>query len=294
MPCYHPMLGYRARIPGASGKRAIVFNVNEGFADMTVNVPCGQCVGCRLERSRQWAIRCMHEASMHEQNCFITLTFDNENLDPEGSLRKEDFQKFMKRLRKRTGAAVRYYHCGEYGSKLSRPHHHACLFGYDFPDRYLFIQREGVALYRSPLLESLWPFGISSVGEVTFESAAYVARYIMKKQLGKGAEEFYRGKIPEYTTMSRRPGIGSSWYEKFKDDVYPSDEVFVRRGVRCKPPKYYDALFDLENPEEFAEIKRSRIKAARSRDADQSEDRLAAREKVTLARVGKLKRSIEE
>ena len=120
-------------------------------------MPCGQCIGCRLERSRQWAIRCVHEASLWPDNCFVTLTFDDDNIISSGSLVKADFQKFMKRLRKRFGKGVRYFHCGEYGDLLGRPHHHACLFNFSFPDRYLWSSSGGVNLYRSPTLEELWP-----------------------------------------------------------------------------------------------------------------------------------------
>ncbi len=197
-----------------------------------IQLPCGQCSGCRLERSRSWAVRCVHEASLHDENCFITLTFNNHYLDPIGSLDKRTFQLFMKRLRKEIAPGkVRFFHCGEYGSKMKRPHHHACLFGFDFPDKWLFDTREGVDLYRSPMLERLWPFGFSTIGEVTFESAAYVARYISKKINGELAPAHYArvdhktgemfSILPEYITMSLRPGIAGAWFDKFEGDVFP-------------------------------------------------------------------------
>ena len=121
MACYTPLKGYRSTELTKNGKRKIVFNRNHGFADLPVTVPCGQCIGCRLERSRQWAIRCTHEASLWEKNCFITLTYNDENLPKDGSLDVTHFQKFMKRLRKKHGAGIRFYHCGEYGDKFGFP-----------------------------------------------------------------------------------------------------------------------------------------------------------------------------
>lgn len=242
-----------------------------------MTVPCGQCIGCRLGRSRDWALRCMHEASLHENNCFITLTYNNENLPADGSLHKSHWQKFMKRLRKYSGAKIRYYHCGEYGAKLLRPHYHACLFGFDFPDKYLWEQRPGKDdLYRSDLLEKCWPFGYSSIGELTFNSAAYVARYILKKVNGDKADDHYihiddQGVVhklqPEYTTMSRNKGIGQGWIEKYADDCYPHDFVAFRdRGRRIrkmKPPRYYDLHYEVVNPDQWNEVKRARKRASK-------------------------------
>ena len=106
MPCYSPLTGYVSREPSKNGKFPIVFDPKKGWIDRSVTVPCGQCIGCLLERSRQWAMRCSHEASLYDENCFITLTYDDEHLPPDGCLNKEHFQKFMKRLRKRFGSGV--------------------------------------------------------------------------------------------------------------------------------------------------------------------------------------------
>ena len=291
MPCYHPITGYRSRVVNPSGKRSIVFNPRDGYTDLPVTVPCGQCIGCRLERSRQWAIRCVHEASLHDENCFVTLTFDDAHLDPEGSLRKEDFQKFMKRLRRKRGA-VRYFHCGEYGDLNNRPHHHACLFGINFPDREMWSTNNGVPMFVSEELSELWPFGYATIGEVTFESAAYVARYIMKKQTGKEAQAYYGSRIPPYNTMSRRPGIGSDWIDRYQGDVYPGDFVVIRNDVICKPPKFYDTRLDLTDPLQFRAIKRGRVEDASRRAADNTLDRLAAREDCKIKQLTQLKRII--
>lgn len=293
MPCYHPLHGYRSQEVNDSGKRSIVFNPRDGYSDMPVTVPCGQCIGCRLERSRQWAVRCVHEASMYEDNCFITLTFNDQNLPLNSSLNKSDFQKFMKRLRKYyNGKKIRYFHCGEYGSKLDRPHHHACLFNIDFEDKVLWSIRRGVKLYRSAILEKLWPYGFCTVGDVTFESAAYVARYVVKKITGKNADDHYRGRVPEYVTMSRRSGLGHDWFMKFKSDVFPHDFVVVRGGLKCKPPKYYDSIYDELSHSKFSSVKRGRERSARESEHNTPE-RLEVRETIKKSRIKLCERSFE-
>ena len=156
MSCYSPLIGYRSRFTNPStGKRNIVFSLREALDDQVIKIPCGQCIGCRLKRSASWAIRCVHEASLHEKNCFITLTFNNEWLPKDGSLDVRDFQLFMKRLRKKYGEGIRFFHCGEYGEKFRRPHYHACLFNFDFPDREIWSVRRGFELYTSESLAEL-------------------------------------------------------------------------------------------------------------------------------------------
>lgn len=297
MPCYHPLDAFQIWQPSPA-KSIITFKHNAPDAK-PIKLPCGQCVGCRLERSRQWAIRCQHEAMMHKQNCFITLTYSNKYLPDDGSLKLEDFQRFMKRLRKKYGDGIRFYHCGEYGEKLGRPHYHACLFNFDFPDKYFFKKtKQGHDVWRSPSLEELWPYGISEIGSVTFQSAAYVARYIMKKILGPSADEHYcdpqTGVIrkPEYTTMSRRPGIGNLWFQKHHADVYPSDEV-VLKNMKMRPPKYYDRQYEILNPEGYDEIKSKREDEAKKHLDDNSEARLNAKEQVALSKLSRLPREIK-
>lgn len=307
MPCYKPVQGFRSReVNLATGKRSVVFNARFGYPDMPVTVPCGQCVGCRLMRSREWAVRCIHEAQLHSDNCFITLTYADEHL-PEGrSLQLEHYQKFMKRLRKANGPAIRFFHCGEYGSRYGRPHYHALLFNYDFRDKKLFDLRRKktaeVPLFVSEHLQELWPFGFSTIGAVTFESAAYVARYIMKKVTGELADDHYdwcdpeTGEVfrraPEYTTMSRRPGIGRGWLEKYGAEVWNSDFVVIG-GRRLKVPRYYDKVLELEDLASLDELKRARRIAARSQAANNTPARLEVREKVQLAKLKQLKRDLD-
>ena len=298
MPCYHPMTAWRliGGLDKKTGKWKITFDSRKGHPSTEMKIPCGQCIGCRLERSRQWAIRCVHEASLHSKNCFITLTYAPEFLPVGGTLEPKHFQKFMRRFRKMfPDIKIRYFHCGEYGDLNERPHYHAIIFGFDFDDKYIFRVIHGINLYRSPTLERLWPFGISGIGEVTFESCAYVARYILKKVTGDEADAHYAGRHPEYTTMSRRPGIARDWIDKYATDVYPSDTVVIRNGLVCKPPRYYDYVYDLTEPEKFAKIsnKRRQIGRLRAMSPDMTYERLATREELQVLKARKLKRVYE-
>lgn len=320
MPCYSPLVAYKSKYVNESGKRSLVFNIKHALDDEKQQVPCGQCIGCRLERSRQWAIRCTHEASLYERSCFITLTYNDANLPSDGSLKKDHFQKFMKRFRKRFQGyqeieyydsksqlqrkrPIRYYMCGEYGDLYSRPHYHACIFNFDFPDKVFWKKRLDSRLYVSKALEELWPYGYSVVGDVTFQSAAYVARYIMKKVNGSKALHHYSDidystgevvneRIPEYNDMSRRPGIGRLWFDRFKDDVFPHDYV-VLNGRKMKPPKYYDSLLEKEDGFLFDEIKDDRYYKALKHIDNNSYQRLDVREAVQEARLKLLIRNVE-
>lgn len=306
MACYHPLLAYRSTGVPVHGKRSLSFVMPKG-AFLEVRVPCGQCIGCRLERSRQWAVRCMHEASLHDENCFLTLTYDDDHLPPGGSLDPRAFVLFMKRLRRRTGADFRYYQVGEYGERTYRPHHHCCLFGFDFRDKTPWTTRGGFPVWRSPLLESLWPQGLSEIGSVTFESAAYVARYIMKKQLGRRYVPQTVGEVagvapqvvdratgelqnfPEYATMSRRPAIGLEWWRKYQKEVMNWDSV-VMRGREMKPPRFYDVKRQEFDPEGWEDVARAR--AAKRRPEDETAERLVVREVVASAKQSLIERGL--
>lgn len=297
MTCYHPITAWRSIDGrGANGKWPLSFKANEGYKDLEVQIPCGKCIGCRLEKSRQWAMRCTHEATLHKENCFLTLTYDNYHLDPSGSLNVTDIQLFMKRLRKRfSGKKIRYFQCGEYGDLHQRPHHHVIIFGLDFHDKELAeIGNTKIPLYTSNILSSLWPFGLHRIGSVTFESTAYVARYVLKKITGEDAEDHYQGRIPEYITMSRRPGIAYGWIEKYKDDVYPHDYVVIRDGIKCKPPAYYDKIFDrVQDDYSLNTIKYNRKKEALNNPDFNNSRRLQVKEKIQYIKADKLVRPLE-
>lgn len=292
-----------------------MFKQSDGFVDLPVTLPCGQCIGCRLERSRQWAIRCHHEASLYENNSFITLTYNDLYLPDDWSLNVRHFQLFMKRLRKKylkTGSStqIRFFHCGEYGETYGRPHYHALLFNHDWEDKYPWKMQNNQMLYRSEQLESLWSdpvsgesLGYCSTGAVTFQSAAYVARYIMKKVTGTAAAQHYEwvddwGQIhnrkPEYTTMSRRPGIGKAWFDAYAaSDMLQSDHIVIN-GVRMKPPKYYDKQFEIVLPSDFQKTKLNRIRQASKHKENQTPERLKVREKVQKARLKNLPRNLDQ
>ena len=295
-----------------------------------MEVACGQCLGCRLDRSRMWAMRIIHESVLPEHNgcnCFITLTYDDDHIPANWSLEKKDFQDFMKRLRKGLAPLrIRFFHCGEYGNKckhipvwderrtvkdcelcnVGRPHYHAILFGCDFGGVRNWEpvgQSNGVVYYTNAELQRYWPLGFVQVGQVTFQSAAYVARYVLKKVNGKNEREHYmlvdgdsgacHWVEPEYCTMSRRPGIGRDFFERFKDDMFPSDEVPVPGvGVMKKVPRYYEEIFARDDPGIHEEVKALR-RAFRLAHADEyTPSRLMAKYKVKKAQSDMLRREI--
>lgn len=263
MPCYNPITGYVTMNKTESGKKEITFTKPLIFKEQ-IDIPCGQCIGCRLLKASIWAIRCYHEMSLHEENCFITLTYDDENLPNDYSVDKKVFQNFLKKFRREIyPKKISYFMAGEYGEQSWRPHYHAIIFGFDFPDK-IRVQSKEVdnPYYISGFLSSLWPYGNHIIADANYETAAYVARYITKKITGTKAEAHYHRTIldwneytgeiyhweeiqlePEYCLMSRRPAIGKGWFEKYFKDCYPSDYLVVN-GRKIPVPKYYDKLFE--------------------------------------------------
>lgn len=293
MACHYPLRVWHSKEVNKTGRRPLVFRIEEALeTDKDFQIGCGRCAGCRLERSRQWAMRITNEAQMHSENCFITLTFDDVHLDKRKpvdingnrlsnwSIWPREFQLFMKRLRKRyPGKKIRYFHCGEYGDhpevnqNLGRPHYHAIIFNHNFADKIEFGSSGEHKYYISRELRELWPFGNNIIGEVAFDSAAYVARYAMKKRNGPATEGWYTRTLgvnpstaeifseplhPEYVTMSKKPGIGAAWFKKYQEtDLYNKDYVMIN-GKKCRAPKYYDRLLEETDPEKYEEIKEKR------------------------------------
>lgn len=300
MPCYHPLIAWRSPEKGhlfyVKHRPTIVFNepypAAKGF-----NLPCGRCIGCRLNYSRMWAIRCVHEAKMHKHNSFITLTYNNDYCPEELDIKQ--FQLFMKRLRKKISVPIRFFQCGEYGEKTQRPHFHSLIFGYDFPDKKILRTRDGISLYTSQELSELWPYGFSTIGELTFQSAAYTARYIMKKQKGDQNIDPVSGVVTPnpISSMSRKPGIGQSFFLKYKSDIYPHDYVHIN-GHKVKPPRYYDELLkgntydDVYPSLEYQALKAKRIEKAELHDTDEALEKLFIQEKVKIAQLDKLVRNL--
>ena len=288
MSCFHPITAYHK----LNGGITWTYRESNGIK---LTIKCGQCSGCKLENARQWAIRIKHEASMHTNNSFITLTYDDEHLPgeteynddewptsckwpkpPSGSLVLKHWQDFMKRLRKsQSHKKLSFYHCGEYGEKQGRPHYHAIIFNHQFTDLIPIPRKKD--LHTSEQLKTLWGKGHISVGSVTFESASYVASYVQKKINGPQAEAINQsnglkhyermtreGEVitlkKEYATMSRRPGIASRWLAQHHTDIYPSDFV-THKGSKHSLPIYYDKQYELltqEIPEIMQDILKKR------------------------------------
>lgn len=320
------------------GKKVMQFSARKQWSALYEKVPCGQCNFCRLQQSRQIGIRAYHEASLYEHNCFLTLTYSPEFLPEDGSLDPVVPSKFIKRLRrydeyrrKRDGlepSPIRAYYCGEYGKaciscglskfkckcdkyveQLGRPHYHVLLFNYKFEDQELFKIRLGNKLYTSELLSKLWPYGFSTIGELTFQSACYTARYSVKKITGKKAEDHYKkvlptgelvSVIPEFAQGSRRPGLGRGWLDRYGlSDVYNDDRVVLSKGIMSSPPRYYDKWLQNKDEDLYADIKQTRYEKNRDRMMNSNEHleveaRLASRQKIYDSSVRKLVRVIEE
>ena len=300
MPCFHPLRAYRSRFPNKSGKHGLVFKRSEGLPGSALDLACGQCIGCRLDYSRQWAVRCVHEAQLHEANCFITLTYNEDEL-PEGmTLVPEDLQLFFKRLRRKLPCRISHFSCGEYGDENRRPHYHSCIFGWDFPDRVHWKTENGNKLYRSELLESVWELGHSVVADFSFEVAAYVARYVVKKRTGRHAKHRYESVdldtgeifslVPEFARMSLNPAIAKEWWNRFGKSVKDWDSVVIN-GKEIPPPRYYDELLSRTEPSFMESRKAERVKRAR-RNPDNSPSRLAVREEVKRRKLKELRRKL--
>lgn len=295
--CTHPLDGWFSRSRNASGKRSVVFKYDEAFGDLPVSVPCGRCMECRLAKKREWALRCQHEASLYDENCFLTLTYSDEYLPEYGSLRKSDLSGFLKRLRSREADYARkcgrserkfkFFGCGEYGGDSGRPHYHLLLFGYDFNDAVHFSERGEFKIRTSKLLEDTWSRGLCEIGEVSYDGCAYVAKYVTKRD--PKVEEIMKNSgvwEPEFLLMSRGgrngKGIGYDWWKKYGDELLTHDSVILK-GRECRVPRYYDGLNESTEPEKVKEIK-ARRKARCNYDESRS-SRLEAREKVLEAGV---------
>lgn len=238
---------------------------------------------------------------MHAENMFITLTYDERHLPTNSSLNVKDIQKFIKRYRKRIAPKkIRFLQCGEYGDKTNRPHHHAAIFGARFDDQVeIEPSAKGKQQFQSPLLTELWGMGRCTISELNYTSANYLARYVIKKISGPPAEEHYSqineitGEIiqvkPEFITMSRRPGIGYLWIQKYLTDVYPSDSVVIK-GKAQKPPSYYDAYYKKRFPQEFQQVVNARLKKYELQAHDNSPQRREDKEIVKNAQIKSLTR----
>lgn len=303
MGCDFPLKAFRSALhKGPSGKPLLTFNPVEAINSTSpLEIPCNNCMGCKLERARQWSIRMMHESRYHPKNCFITLTYNNANVPQNFGLDIRHWQLFMKRLRRSLPQKLRFYACGEYGDENLRPHYHAIIFNWDPPDRVLHGRSSsGELIYESKTLSGLWGLGFAGVQDVTHKSCAYVARYVTKKIRDtddRGASRYYRlspvdGAFhrvrPEFAVMSRRPGLGSAYAAQFKSDFYPSGFLVVN-GVRQAPPKFYLSRL---TEEEQTRLKRKARRLSLANKAHTTMERRMARAAVRDARIKKLQRKL--
>ena len=306
MPCYRPLTAYIGM------QSQIVFRTDLALMpSQPFDLPCGRCLGCRLEKAKQWALRCWHEASLYEHglnNCFITLTYAPEHLPKNHELVHEHFQKFIRSLRKISKQKIRYFMCGEYGEAteennwIARPHYHAIIFGYKFKDALFFKERNGNRVYRSKLLDTIWGKGDTEIGSVTFQSAGYVARYILEKQEGTPEQLFLRYAIVnpdtgemksrklEYTRMSLKKGIGEKWFEQNYSDCFPHDYCVLPDGRQTSVPTYYRNLLKKNDPALWEELRTLRIEKAKN-DPNSTPARLAVREQCKTAQINRLPRN---
>lgn len=257
---------------------------------MPLELPCGRCVGCRLERARSWAVRCMHESqTVIGQSCMVTLTYASD----DASLSKRALQLWIKRLRKSIGEpGLKYFACGEYGSRFSRPHYHALLFGQSFSsDRYPWRKSRWGQAYRSPNLEATWTLGHSQIDDFNFRTAQYVARYCLKKVMGDDAVKHYQGRQSEFLLQSK--GIGFEWYKKYHSEMYKTDSI-ISEGHEVRPPRYYDKKL-MESDPGFYRLLKFRRRSGGEESADERTYwRLDARERVLKSRLAMSKREMEE
>lgn len=306
MTCLHPLLASPYALPNENGKIEYkVWGALEKFDTEALSrlktdshaipIPCGQCLGCRLDKANEWAIRCVHEAKLYRRNCFITLTYNDDNLPADNSLHREHLQLFIKRLRRNLdydkSIKIRFLACGEYGSLNMRPHYHILCFGW-FPSdvRKLSALTSGYNLFRSPLLERLWPYGFNTVGAVTFESARYVAKYSLKKQIGQNAAMYdLLGIKPEFVGCSLKPGIGADFFKQYSEDIITQGFCVVN-GQKYKIPDYYLKLFERENPV-WCEIFKEQRRANASSDVDVY--RLQAKEKILMKKQERFTRELD-
>lgn len=286
MSCYHPLIGVPTGDLTVNGKPEYKIRSSSLSADFQLEldfnpdhiiVPCGHCLGCRLDYSRRWADRMMLELdSVNGRACFLTLTYDNlhikwSHLDDcdnplFGTLDKRDCQLFLKRLRKYfTDLHIRFFLAGEYGEHTLRPHYHLIVFGLapdDFPDLLPDGKNEfGQPYFKSQKLNDIWQNGRCVIAGVNWQTCAYVARYVTKKLSGPWSIDYaVRNVIPEFSLMSRKPGIGKPYLDAHPDclDLANINLSTPDGGLKIMIPKYFLKELELTDPERYDSIMESR------------------------------------
>lgn len=286
MACFHPVQAYLS----SSGHVSFTELARDNIVK-SLKLPCQQCIGCRLDRARDWSLRIGHESKSHAISHFVTMTYDDAHLPMHGSLNYSDVQLFHKRLRKAFGP-FRFFVVGEYGDTSDRPHYHGIYFSLAVPDLKRFGGSDKMPTYASERVNQIWGKGFCLFGSLTPQSASYVCRYALKKVNGQRAETHYQRVTPdgeivtierEFARMSTKPGIGHTWFMKYHSDVTTHDYV-IQDGAKNPVPPYYDKLFKRIGGE-LDVTKMGRMEKALLRAADNTPERLAAREIVAKARA---------
>lgn len=290
MSCYHPLVAFPSGSIGENGKEKFVIkkeylfshSLDEVYSNDGILIPCGHCIGCRLDYARKWADRMMLELETQKKAVFLTLTYDNEHAhwtqfyeDGSGmfaTLDKKDCQDFMKRLRQHCLRdlgieKIRFYLAGEYGDQTLRPHYHAIIFGLglsDLADVQLFSRNDlGQPFYVSSWLQEIWTHGHVLLADVNWKVCAYVGRYVTKKLNGDAAISYAeRNVLKEFSLMSRKPGLGREYLDLHPDcfDFQSINLSTPEGGLKISIPQYYLKQLELTDPERFAIIKAERRK----------------------------------
>lgn len=283
MSCHHPLKAFE----GINGRMIFSDNLRKVITGpdglpKVYYLPCGKCLGCRLDYAKDWSLRCVMESRLHKQNSFITLTYNEDNLPKEGVVKKH-VQDFFKRLRSRlvesssSPARISYLACGEYGSRTFRPHYHAIIFGWCPEDlKYFFTDsNSGCKVYKSSFLDSVWKHGFTTVGEdVSYECCNYVARYVVKKQIQEEQNvKFFEQRNKSFILSSRRPAIGLESLKRLGRQIVFQDEIVIPGRLTSKPPRYFDKKLKERYPNEWLDVLEKRKKAIQDAYPDESEMR---------------------
>ena len=306
MPCFKPTT---IRIKNDLGREY----------DQKIN--CKNCIGCLTDNERMWTDRIVDEASLYDNNLFVTLSYDEEHLPDHESVNIRDGQLFMKKLRKKfPGFKIRFLYKAEYGENTARAHYHYALFNTPkLTDmEYNRSNDNGDKLYTSKTIEDIWGNGFVLIGELNRTTAGYIARYIVKsdQKTKSKRDDFeiidpdgvvhHRNRKP-FLNMSRRPGIGRAWLEKNFSDVFPRDEYFVQAKaikptkfnphplranasvIMHKPPAYYFRCLEQMKPEMHAELKLQREdETLKPKNKwNRTKKRLTVRETCLKAKLGR-------
>lgn len=273
MPCTHPNAS--VQVPGKTryGKPArkflgsalslFAFKPDLARTNPTLKLlPCQQCMSCRLDKSLDWALRLTYEQRSWSTSTFLTLTYDETNVPV--SISGPRMTTFIKDLRRRLDyrglGKIKFFGVGEYGEKKGRPHYHLIVYGGPFAysrECEKEPSRSGGAQWTNEHIAAVWTEGRHRLSEVTFESAAYVARYALKKVTGTAASSHYGEKLPEFMQCSN--GLGRLHFDRWKEDIYPAGSV-IKDGREIQAPKYFDRLIEKFCPELWAETKKEREK----------------------------------